>query len=123
MERLKLKAGVETVRDKEVEWLAPPPETLIVIVDVPVVAVAVAVKETVTVQVGVHGLFVKDAVTPLGRPDAENVSGTLVPLTRVAVIDELELVVPCTTPRLFGEGADRPKSNAGALTVKDKEAE
>ena len=96
---------------------------MIVIVDVPVVAVAVAVKETVTVQVGVHGLFVKVAVTPLGRPDAENVTGRLVPLTRVAVIDELEFVVPCTTLRLFGVGVDRLNSNAGALTVKDKDVE
>lgn len=53
--RLKSKAaGAETVRDKLVEWLAPPPDALMVMVEVPSVAVAVAEKETVAVQVGLH---------------------------------------------------------------------
>ena len=61
---------------------------------VPRVAVAVAEKDTVIVQVGLHGLFVKVAVTPVGNPEAENVIGAVVPLTRVAVIEEDELVEP-----------------------------
>ncbi len=61
---------------------------------VPRVAVAVAEKDTVTVQVGLHGLFAKVAVTPVGSPEAENVIGAVVPLTRVAVIEEDELVEP-----------------------------
>ncbi len=77
-----------------VEWLAPPPDASIEIVAVPRVAVEVAVNETVTVQVGLQGLSVNVAVTPVGRPVAENVMGTEVPLIRVASIDELGLVEP-----------------------------
>jgi len=46
------------------------------------------------VQVGLHGLLVKVAVTPVGRPDAENVTAAVVPLTRVASIDDEEDVKP-----------------------------
>ncbi len=60
----------------------------------PRAAVDVAENETVTVQVGLHGLFVNVAVTPVGRPDAENVTEAVVPLTRVASIDDDELVEP-----------------------------
>ena len=56
------------------EWLAPPPLALIVTMLVPSAAVAVAENETVTVQVGLHGLLVKEAVTPLGRPVVEKVT-------------------------------------------------
>src|SRR5260370_3613259 len=94
-----------------------------VIVEVPVVAVAVAENETVTIQVGLHGLFVKMAVTPVGRPDAEKVTAAVVPLTSVASIDDEELVVPCITVKVFGEGVERLKSKAGAATVNDKVVE
>ncbi len=57
-------------------------------------AVASAEKDTVTVQVGLHGLFVNVAVTPVGRPEAENVTEAVVPLTRVATIDDEEDVKP-----------------------------
>ncbi len=53
-----------------------------------------AEKETVMVHVGVHGLLVKVAVTPVGRPEAEKETGTAVPLTRVAVMDDIGLVLP-----------------------------
>lgn len=56
------------------EWLAPPPLALIVTMLVPSAAVAVAENETVTVQVGLHGLLVKVAVTPVGRAVAEKVT-------------------------------------------------
>jgi hypothetical protein len=39
-----------------------------------VVAVAVAVNETVTVQVGLQGLLVKVAVTPVGSAEVEKVT-------------------------------------------------
>jgi len=67
---------------------------VIVTVVVPVVAVAVAENETVTVHVGLQGLFVKVAVTPVGNPDVENVTDTVVPATRVAVIEDEGLVAP-----------------------------
>ena len=86
-------------------------------------AVAVAEKDTVTVQVGLQGLLVKVAVTPAGRPDAENVTEAVDPLTRVASIDEDELVRPWTTLKLFGDGVDKLKSKAGAATVNEMEVE
>jgi hypothetical protein len=58
------------------------------------VAVAVAEKVTVTVQVGLHGLFVKVAVTPEGKPVAEKVTDVVVPLTRVASIEDEALDEP-----------------------------
>ena len=63
-------------------------------VTVPNVAVAVAEKETVTVHVGLHGLLVKVAVTPVGRADVENVIAEVVPATRVATIEDEGLVKP-----------------------------
>ncbi len=45
-------------------------------------------------HVGLHGLFVKAAVTPLGKPVAEKVTGVVVPLASVAAIEEEELVEP-----------------------------
>ena len=55
------------------------------------------------------------AVTPVGSVDAEKVTGDVVPLVRVAVIDEGRLVEPLATVKLSGEGTDRLKSKA--LTV------
>ncbi len=86
---------------------------------VPTVAAAVAENETVTVQVGLQGLLVKVAVTPPDKLDVEKVTPVVVPLTRVAVIDDVGLVLPWTTDRLLGEGVERLKSKAGAATVND----
>jgi hypothetical protein len=61
---------------------------------VPRVAVEVAENETVTVQVGLHWLFVKAAVTPVGSGEVEKVMVAVAPLFRVAVIDEVGLVEP-----------------------------
>ncbi len=91
---------------------------LIVTVAAPTVAEPVAEKETVIVQVGLHGLLVKVAVTPEGRPEAENMTEAAVPLTSVASIDDVGLVPPWTTVRVLGEGVDKLKSK-GAATVND----
>ena len=90
---------------------------------VPKAAVDVAENDTVTVHVGLHGLLVNVAVTPVGRPDAENVTEAVVPLTRVASTDDDELVEPWTTLKLLGDGVDRLKSKAGAATVNERVAE
>jgi hypothetical protein len=119
VDRLKLKAGVATVSDRVVEWLAPPPVPVSVIVDVPRVAAEVAENDTVTVHVGLHGLLVNVAVTPPGRVDVEKVTDAGVPLTRVAVMDDDGLDKPCTTVRLLGDGVDSEKSKGGALTVRE----
>ena len=83
-----------TVRESCVVGLSPPPVAVIVTVAAPRVAVEVAVNETVTVHVGLHGLFVNVAVTPVGRPEAEKVTGVVVPATSVAVIEDVALVDP-----------------------------
>jgi hypothetical protein len=74
--------------------VAPIPAAVIVTVVVPRVAVEVAENETVTVHVGLHGLFVKVALTPLGSVDVEKVTGVVVPVASVAMIDDVELVEP-----------------------------
>ncbi len=119
VERLKSKGAGETVSDSVVEWVAPPPFVLIVTVEVPVAALIVAEKDTVTMHVGLHGLFVKVEVTPLGRVDVENVTGVVAPVARVAVMDDVGLVPPWTTVRLPGEGEERLKPKPGAATVSD----
>ena len=88
-------------------------------VTVPKVAVPVAENETVTVHVGLHGLLVKVAVTAVGNADVENVTPAVVPLTSVAVIDDVRLVAPWPTVRLLGDGVDSENSKTGAFTVKD----
>jgi hypothetical protein len=62
-----------THRDRLVVWVTPPPSALIVTVLGPRVAVAAAVNETVVVHVGLHGLLVKVAVTPVGSTLVEKV--------------------------------------------------
>lgn len=54
----------------------------------------VAENEMVIVQVGLHGLFVKVVVTPVGIGEAEKVMSAVVLPVGVAVIDEVELVEP-----------------------------
>src|SRR2546425_2839634 len=114
--------GASTVNDRLVERVVPPPEASIETVLVPMVAVEVAENDTVAVQVGLQGLFVKVAVTPLGSPEAEKVTGPVAPETSVAVIDEEGLVEPWTTVRLPGDGVERLKSNAGGGAVVQRTA-
>jgi hypothetical protein len=95
---------------------------VIVTVVVPVEAVEVAENETVTVHVGLHGLLVNIAVTPLGREEVLKVTELVEPLVRVAVIDDEPLVPPWLTVRLLGEGVERLKLNAAAVTVRVKVA-
>lgn len=86
---------------------------------VPSVAVAVAEKETVTAQLGLQGLLMKLAVTPAGRADVtEKVTAVAVPLARVAMIDDVELVRPRATVRPAGIGVESWKSKAGDNTVR-----
>jgi len=84
---------------------------------VPTGAEIVAENETVTVHVGVHGLLVKIGVIPSGSDEVvtKKPTGSGVPLTRVAVIEDVSLVEPCVTVRLFGEGVERLKSNATSM--------
>ena len=67
---------------------------------VPVVAVPLAVNVSVLVVAVLLGL--NDAVTPLGRPDADKLTLALKPLCGVTVM-VLVPFVPWTTLRLVGE--------------------
>ena len=87
---------------------------MIVTVDVPVAAVALAVSVRALVAVAEAGL--KDAVTPLGKPDADKLTLPL-KLFRGATVIVLEPLDPWTTIRLPGD-AERLKSGAAAAGVK-----
>ena len=67
---------------------------------VPVVAVPLAV--SVNVLVVVAGFGLNDAVTPLGRPDADKLTLPLNPFCGVTVI-VLVPPTPCTMLRLLGD--------------------
>ena len=77
-DRVKLGTGAGlTVRDSAVELLRLPEVPVIVTVAVPVVAVLLAVSVRMLLLVALLGL--KDAVTPLGKPDAARLTLPLNP--------------------------------------------
>jgi len=88
------------VRETVVMCDNPPdvPET--VTVTVPVAAVLLAVRVSMLVLVMLLGL--KDAVTPLGKPDADKLTLPLKPPCGVTVM-VLMALVPWATLRLLGE--------------------
>lgn len=106
-DRLKSGATVaETLRLTVVVWLKLPEVPVIVaVVGPPTVAVLLAVS--------VRVLPLNDAVTPLGRPEAEYETVPVKPFFAVTVI-VLVPVLPCTMLTLLGE-EDRLKSGAGAV--------
>ena len=67
---------------------------------VPMVAALLAV--SVNVLVAVAGFGLNDAVTPLGRPDADRVTLPLKPFCGVTVI-VLAPLLPCDMLRLLGD--------------------
>jgi len=79
-------------------------------VTVPVAAVLLAVSVKVLVLAVLLGL--NDAVTPLGRPDADKLTLPLKPFCGVTVM-VLAPLVPCTIVTLFGE-LEREKVGGGA---------
>jgi len=88
-----------TVRVTVVVWLKLPDVPVIVTVAVPVVAVPLAVSVSVLVPVVLVGL--KDAVTPLGNPDADKLTLPVKPFVGFTVI-VLVPVPPCVTVTLVG---------------------
>jgi len=103
-----------TVRKIVVVFVKLPDEPVTVSVNVPVVAVLLAVKVSVLLLAVLLGL--NDAVTPLGRPDADKLTLLLKPFCGVTVM-VLVPVVPWTIFRLFGD-AERTKF-AGSATVRE----
>jgi hypothetical protein len=100
-ERAKFAAGAElTVRAIVVEFDKLPEVPVMVTVAAPVVAVPLAV--SVNVLVVVAGFVLNDAVTPLGRPDADKVTLPLKPFCGVTV-SVLVPALPCVIVKLFGE--------------------
>ena len=82
-----------------------PDVPVMVAVTVPVAAVLLAVSVNVLVLVVLLGL--NDAVTPLGRPDADKLTLPLKPFCGLTVI-ALVPVVPCDIVKLLGD-AERAK--------------
>lgn len=103
------KSGVaveEMVRLIVAVWESEPDVPVIVTDFVPVVAALLAVKVTVLPVVELVGL--NDAVTPVGRPDAEKLTLPLNPFVGETEI-ELEPLLPCATVKLLGD-AESEKS-------------
>jgi len=76
-----------------------PDVPVIVIVAVPVLAAALAVNVSVLDDVAGFGL--KDAVTPLGKPDAARLTLPLNPFAALMAI-VLAPLIPCTTLSVLG---------------------
>lgn len=110
--------STRTVREMVVVLVSVPEVPVTVTVTVPVVAVPLAVSVKVLVPVVLAGL--KEGVTPLGRPDADNATLPLKPLSGFTVI-ALEPLDPCVMVRLLGE-AERVKLGGG-LTVRESVVE
>lgn len=106
------------VREMVVVLVSVPEVPVIVTVTVPVVAVPLAVSVNVLVFVVLEGL--NDAVTPLGRPDADKATLPLKPLSGFTVI-VLAPLEPCVMVRLLGE-AERVKFGGG-FTVRESVVE
>ena len=75
-----------TVNVKVVVWDSEPATLVTVIVDVPVGVDTEVVRVNVDEQVGLHDPGENEAVAPVGKPEAENVTACVVPETSVAVI-------------------------------------
>jgi hypothetical protein len=104
-----------TLRLIVVEFDKLPEVPVMATVAVPVVAVPLAV--SVNVLVVVAGFVLNDAVTPLGKPEADKVTLPLKPFCGVTVI-VLVPAVPCVIVKLLG-AAESVKFAAGArLTVR-----
>ena len=97
------RGGGVTVRVIVVVCVKLPDEPVIVTVAVPVVAVLPVA--SVNVLVVLAGLGLNDAVTPVGRPEADKLTLPLKPFCG-AIVTVLVPLVPCVMLRLLG-AADR----------------
>jgi hypothetical protein len=97
--RAVLAVGV-TVRESVLIFDKLPDVPVMVTVDVPVVAVALAVRVNVLVLVVLLGL--KEAVTPLGKPEADKLTLPVKPFCGVTVIVPVPMS-PCATLTLAGD--------------------
>jgi hypothetical protein len=115
-ESVKLATGTAvTVREMVVAFDKLPDAPVTVIVTVPVFAVPLAVSVNVLVPAVVIGL--KDAVTPLGIPDADKLTLELNPFCGVMVI-VLAPLAPCTIVKLLGDAESAKFATGAAFTVR-----
>src|SRR5262245_16630215 len=108
--------GSLTVRLTEVDLERPPPDAVMVTEAVPRVAVLEAERVSVLLAPVVEG-GVKDAVTPLGSPEALKATDAVKPPVRVTVIVDVPLD-PRLIARLGGDGEREKSGVGGALTVR-----
>ena len=101
------------MRDTVVVFAKLPDEPVRVIEAVPVAAVLLAVSVNVLVLAVLLGL--NEAVTPLGRPDADKLTLPLKPFCGVTVM-VLAPLAPCAIVALLGE-VEREKFGGGATGV------
>lgn len=94
------KFGTAITRLIVVVWTSVPDVPVIVTVVVPTTTVEAAVKVRVLVPVVLDGL--KDAVTPLGNPDAVRLTLPVKPFTGV-IVAVLAAVLPAVSPTLVAE--------------------
>ena len=104
-----------TVRDTVVMLVKLPEVPVMVTVAAPVVAVLLAVSVRALELVVLVGL--KDAVTPLGKPEADKLTPLLKPFCGVTAIVLVPLA-PCVIAMLFGD-AESVKFG-GAATVSER---
>jgi hypothetical protein len=109
-------ATAVTVRETVVKFDKLPDTPVMVTVAVPVVAVPLATRVSVLVLVATLGL--KDAVTPLGRPEADKLTLPVNPFWGVTVIMLVPLV-PCAIVILLGEAERTKFAGATAVTVRE----
>ena len=97
-------------------FVKAPEEPVTVTVTIPVAAVLLAVR--VSVLVAVVPLGLNDAVTPLGRPDADKLTLPLKPPCGVTVM-MLVALAPCAIVTLLGEVESEKFGGGGAGLLTD----
>jgi hypothetical protein len=105
-------AAAVTVSESVVELVKVPEVPVMVTVAVPVVAVPLVVSVRVLEFMGLIVLAgLKEAVTPLGKPEADKLTLPVKPFSGVMEM-VLPPLAPCTTDKLFGE-AERKNPGTG----------
>jgi hypothetical protein len=97
--------GKPTPKLNVVVLVTPPPDAVTVMVELPAGVEPLVLMVRVEEQLGLQLFGEKEAVAPEGNPDAENVTGCVVPETNVALIELVtdEPAVTDLSPELESE--------------------